>query len=69
MNKKYQKLIEDLLSGIDYPITANVVRDRLWDSWGRNVPTCREIGTFMNMHKNMIKAGKKSGPAEYLWRD
>ena len=68
MNKRYQKLIEELLRGIDYPITANVVRDRLWDSWGRNVPTCREIGTFMNINKNMVKADKKSGPAEYLWR-
>ena len=68
MNKKYQKLIEELLIGIDYPITANVVRDRLWDSWGRNVPTCREIGTFMNINKNMFKTDKKSGPAEYLWR-
>tara|TARA_R110001592_G_C13162764_1_gene749071 strand:- start:2263 stop:2472 length:210 start_codon:yes stop_codon:yes gene_type:complete len=69
MNKKYQKLIEELLQGIDYPLTANVVRDRLWDSWGRNVPTCREIGTFMNINKNMFKTDKKSGPAEYLWRD
>tara|TARA_R110000822_G_scaffold173045_5_gene312642 strand:- start:1467 stop:1679 length:213 start_codon:yes stop_codon:yes gene_type:complete len=69
MNKKHQKLIEDLLKSVEYPVNANLVRDRLWDLWGRNAPTCREIGTFMNINKNMQRTEKKSGAAEYLWRD
>ena len=39
-------LVENLVKSCNYPLSANSVRDRLWDSWGRNVPTCREIGTF-----------------------
>tara|TARA_B110000495_G_scaffold150840_1_gene133755 strand:- start:1310 stop:1603 length:294 start_codon:yes stop_codon:yes gene_type:complete len=69
MNNKNKKLIEDLLKSVDYPVTANLVRDRLYDFWGRNVPTCRELGTFMNIHTNMQRTDKKSGAAEYLWSD
>lgn len=69
MINKNKKLIEDLLKSVDYPVTANLVRDRLYDFWGRNVPTCRELGTFMNIHTNMQRTDKKSGAAEYLWSD
>jgi len=60
-------LVENLVKSCNYPLSANSVRDRLWDSWGRNVPTCREIGTFLHLNKNMVKTEKKSGAAEYLW--
>jgi len=69
MNRKNKKLIEDLVKSVDYPVNANLVRDRLWDLWGRNAPTCRELGTFMKTHKNMQRTNKKSGAAEYEWRD
>jgi|MDTB01.3.fsa_nt_gb hypothetical protein len=63
----HAKLVEELLQSVDYSLNANSVRDRLWELWGRNAPTCREIGTFLNLHPNTIRMNGKNGPAEYQW--
>ena len=48
-----------------FPVSASMIRDSLWDSWGRNTPTCREIGIYLHMSNIVIKSPKKTGPAEY----
>ena len=69
LSLKHGALVVAFIQSVPYPVSANVVRDRLWDSWGKNAPTCREIGTFMNLHPNMARTEKASGPAEYLWSE
>mgnify|MGYP003115594518 FL=1 len=52
-----------------FPQTANSVRDGLWDAWGKNTPTCREIGMYLMLSPLVVRTEKKYGPAEYILRD
>ena len=52
-----------------FPQTANSVRDGLWDKWGKNTPTCREIGMYLMLSPIVERTERKYGPAEYILRD
>ena len=67
LSSRHGVLVENLLQEVDYPLTANAIRDRLWDSWGKNAPTCRELGIYLKLHPSTIRTNKKVGPGEYLW--
>ena len=69
LRPSHAQLVIDLLKNSGYPLGANHIKDRLWDKWGRNVPTPREIGTFLNLHPNFIRVEGCSAGAEYIWED
>jgi len=60
-------LIENLIKNSERSLGVNHIKDLLWDMWGRNVPTPRQIGTFLHTHPNMDKVRTTKQGAEYLW--
>jgi hypothetical protein len=67
LSERHGRLLIEFVLDFNDTITPRVARDRLWDSWGRNKPTSREIGTFMNLHPNFIHTGYVEGAKEYMW--
>ena len=46
LRERHTILIENLMKNTEQSLGANHIKDLLWDSWGRSVPTPRQIGTF-----------------------
>ena len=67
LSKRHGVLVDNYLKAdtTRYPVTASMIRDALWDNWGRNTPTCREIGIYLHLNSQVIRVNKKTGPAEY----
>ncbi len=72
LKPSHAQLVINLMKEIDTPLGANHIKDKLWDKWGRNSPTSRELGTFLNIHPNFIRVKTittaRTG-AEYIWED
>lgn len=67
LSVKHGLILNEFMMDFHDSITPRVARDRLWDKWGRNKPTSREIGTYMNLHPNFIHSGYVEGAKEYIW--
>lgn len=69
LKPSHAQLVINMMKESGMPLGANHIKDRLWDKWGRNVPTSREIGTFLNLHPNMSRVQQGSSGAEYIWEE
>ena len=55
------------MKNTEQSLGANHIKDLLWDSWGRSVPTPRQIGTFLKAHPQMKREKNTKRGAEYIW--
>tara|TARA_R110000824_G_scaffold314142_5_gene501013 strand:- start:2699 stop:2968 length:270 start_codon:yes stop_codon:yes gene_type:complete len=67
LKERHTILIENLMKNTEHSLGAGHIKDLLWDSWGRNVPTPRQIGTFLKTHPQMKREKNTKRGAEYLW--
>ena len=72
LSGRHALLVIELMKDTTVPLGASHIKDRLWDRWGRNTPTSREIGSFLHHHENFHRVSTRPAPrtgAEYVWRE
>tara|TARA_R110000851_G_scaffold49643_1_gene119331 strand:- start:1356 stop:1562 length:207 start_codon:yes stop_codon:yes gene_type:complete len=60
---KYKRAIDSYMLKQTETMGATQLIHNLWDIWGSDAPTRREIGIYLRMHPNCVKTSE----GQYKW--
>tara|TARA_Y100000310_G_scaffold332108_1_gene407048 strand:+ start:2208 stop:2420 length:213 start_codon:yes stop_codon:yes gene_type:complete len=63
MRMKYKRAIDSYMLKQTETMGANQLIHNLWDIWGSDAPTRREIGIYLQTHPNY----EKMNDGQYMW--